>query len=142
MSKLIRSKTFWFSLLGVVALVLLAAPEYVPGVPEKVSKIFATLSLFLTTFGLVDAANMSMLNVIKKIKEFIATTAGAGPLVMVINSLIDSIPNLTFLPEGAITALYILGAFLTVLGLREKIIRARLNNSTIPITLQEKYVKK
>ena len=140
-SKLIRSKTFWGSLLGVISLILLAAPEYAPGIPEKVVKIFAMVSLAIVTFGLTDAANMELASLIEKIKGFIATKAGVGAIVSLLNALIDGIPQLGFLPEGVVTILYIFGAFLVSLGLREKVVQARLDNSTIPVTLQSKYQK-
>lgn len=134
----VHSKTFWGTLLGLVALFIDSA-NFFPNVPKEVLVIIQVIGFAFAFFGLVDAAEQSEKTIIDKAKAFFATNIFAGIVLELLTDLLDKLPSMPNIPHSIIVAGQIIGAILMAMGLRQKIAQGRAMTTPPALTAKEKY---
>jgi hypothetical protein len=139
LAKYIKSKTFYGSLIGLAAL-LIASGAVWPDAPANVVKILATVSTFLTIFGLVDAGNQEYGSWIEKIKAYKSSSPLIGAAFVVVVTIIDQAAGGSLpVSHNAVVFAQGLGAVITILGLRDEAAKARANTGKRHPDAVEKY---
>lgn len=126
---MVKSKTLWGSILGVVTLIL-ASGTVLPAdiLPPWLVTGMASVSGFLVTFGMYDAAKQEAAGIVQSIQDFFKSQPFLGVVIAVVAQVADSIVGggVPVAPTVLLVCKF-LGGIIALMGLRGAVIVGRQN---------------